>query len=70
MATNVTPALRRVLRELQTVRERIDRQIVAIQSLIRATGKRPTVKAARPRALVGYARDREALLKKRAQKPK
>ncbi len=69
MSTNVTPALRRVLGELQTVRARIDRQIKAIQSLIRLTGKQRTVKTGRPRALIGYARDRQALLKKkRAQK--
>ncbi len=69
MSTNVTPTLRRVLRELLTVRARIDRQIAAIRTLIRSTGKQRTVKAARPRALVGYARDRRALLKKkRAQK--
>ena len=70
MSTNVTPTLRRVLAELQTVRARIDRQMAAIRSLIRSTGKPRTVKAARPRALVGYARDRRALLKKkRARKP-
>jgi hypothetical protein len=71
MSTNVTPTLRRVLRELETVRARIDRQIAAIRSLIRATGKQRTVKNARPRAVVGYARDRRALLKqKRARKPR
>ncbi|MFQ5993256.1 MAG: hypothetical protein ACE5NA_12530 [Nitrospiraceae bacterium] len=71
MSTNVTPTLRRVLAELQTVRARIDRQIAAIRSLIRATGKPRTVKTARPRKLVGYARDRRALLKKkRARKPR
>ncbi|MFQ5850513.1 MAG: hypothetical protein ACE5JU_07985 [Candidatus Binatia bacterium] len=71
MSTNVTPTLRRVLGELQTVRARIDRQIAAIRSLIRSTGKQRTVKTARPRALVGYARDRRALLKqKRARKPR
>ncbi len=71
MSTNVTPTLRRVLAELQTVRARIDRQIAAIRSLIRATGKPRTVKTARPRTLVGYARDRRALLKKkRARKPR
>ncbi len=71
MSTNVTPTLRRVLGELQTVRARIDRQIAAIRSLLRATGKHRTVKTARPRALVGYARDRRALLKeKRGRKPR
>ena len=69
MSTNVTPTLRRVLRELLTVRARIDQQIAAIRTLIRSTGKQRTVKTARPRALVGYARDRRALLKKKgAQK--
>ncbi len=66
MSTNVTPTLRRVLRELLTVRARIDRQIATVRSLSRSTGKQRTVKAARPRALVGYARDRRALLKKKA----
>ncbi|MEE8607248.1 MAG: hypothetical protein V3S55_06580 [Nitrospiraceae bacterium] len=71
MSTNVTPTLRRELGELQTVRARIDRQIAAIRSLIRTTGKPRTVKTVRPRALVGYARDRQALLKqKRARKPR
>jgi hypothetical protein len=71
MSTNVTPTLRRELGELQTVRARIDRQIAAIRSLISTTGKPRTVKTARPRALVGYARDRQALLKqKRARKPR
>jgi hypothetical protein len=65
MSTNVTPTLRRVLRELLTVRARIDRQIATVRSLIRATGKQRTVKAARPRTLVGYARDRQALMKKK-----
>ncbi len=69
MSTNVTPTLRRVLGELQTVRARIDRQIAAIQSLIRSTGKQPTVKTARPRALVGYARDRALLKQKSVRKP-
>ncbi len=69
MSTNVTPTLRRVLGELQAVRARIDRQIAAIRTLIRSPGKQRTVKTARPRTLVGYARDRRALLKKkRAQK--
>ena len=71
MSTNVTPTLRRVLGELQAVRARIDRQIAAIRSLIRATGKPGTVKTARPRAVVGYASDRRALLKqKRTRKPR
>ncbi len=71
MSTNVTPTLRRELGELQTVRARIDRQIAAIRSLIRTTGKLRTVKTVRPRALVGYARDRQVLLKqKRARKPR
>jgi hypothetical protein len=47
MSTNVTPALRRVLGELQTVRARIDRQIAAIQSLIRLSAKQRTVKTHR-----------------------
>jgi DNA-binding winged helix-turn-helix (wHTH) protein len=69
MSTKVTPALQRVLGELQTVRARIDRQIAAIRSLIRSTGKQRTVKTARRRALVGYARDRKTLFKqKRARK--
>ncbi len=69
MSTNVTPTLRRVLRELEIARARIDRQIAAIRTLIRSTGKQRTVKTARSRTLVGYARDRRALLKKkRAQK--
>ncbi len=65
MSTNVTPTLRRVLRELLTVRARIDRQIAAVRTLIRSTGKQRTVKTVRPRAMVGYARDRQALLKKK-----
>ena len=69
MSTNITPTLRRVLGALQTVRAGMDRQIAAIQSLLRSTGKQRTVKTARPRALVGYARDRQALLqRKRARK--
>lgn len=69
MSTKVTPTLRRVLRELLTARARIDRQITVIRSLIHSTGKQRTVKTARPRAKLGYARDRQALLKqKRSRK--
>ena len=65
MPTNVTPTLQRVLGELQTVKTKIDRQIAAIRSLIRSSAKRPSPKTARPRTLVGYARDRRALAKQK-----
>ncbi len=75
METDFTPTLRRVLRELQALRARIDQQITVLKRVIRPavckrTGKQ-TTKKVRPRALVGYARDRKALMKRtRLQKPR
>ncbi len=76
MATDLTPTLKRVLRELQALRARIDQQITVIQRVIRSSAVRPTrgqqsTKKVRSPALVGYARDRKALLKdKRLRKPR
>lgn len=76
MATDFTPTLKRVLRELQALRARIDQQITVMQSVIRPSAVRQTrgqrtTKKARPPALVGYARDRHTLLKrKRLRKPR
>jgi hypothetical protein len=76
MKTDFTPTLKRVLRELQALRARIDRQISVMQRVIgpsagrRIRAQRST-KTVRPSALVGYARDRAALLKhKRLRKPR
>ncbi len=77
MATNnFTPTLKRVLRELQALRARIDQQIKVMQSVIRPTAVRQTkgqqsTKKARPPTLVGYARDRYAFLKRKSlRKPR
>lgn len=76
MATDFTPTLRRVLRELQALRARIDQQITVLKRVIRPSavrqrrGKQSTKKV-RPPALVGYARDRNVLMKRtRLQKPR
>jgi hypothetical protein len=70
MATNITPTLKRVLRELQALRARLDQQIKVVQGVIRSsaagkTGTQRTTKKARPSALVGYSRDRQAFLKRK-----
>ena len=70
MATNITPTLKRVLRELQALRARIDQQIKVIQGVVRSSAVRQTgtqriTKKARPSALIGYARDRQAILKRK-----
>ena len=76
MATNLTPTLKRVLRELRALRARIDQQITVLQSAIRPSAVRRTrgqksTKKARTPTLVGYARDRLAFLKrKRLRKPR
>ncbi len=76
MATNFTPALKRVLRELQALRARLDQQITVMQRVIRPSAVRQTrgqrsTKKARPRALVGYARMRHDFLKReRLRKPR
>jgi hypothetical protein len=70
MDTDFTPTLKRVLRELQALRARIDQQIKVMQRVIRPSagrrgrGQRSTKKV-RPPALVGYARDRKALLRQK-----
>ncbi len=73
MATNITPTLKRVLRELQALRARIDQQIKVVQGIIRTTRARPagskrSVTEARPSVLVGYARDRRVLLQRKGLK--
>jgi hypothetical protein len=75
MATNFTPTLKRVLRELQALRARIDLQIKVMQSVIRTstvpqTRGQQSTKKARPSAMVGYARDRRVLTRKRTRKPR
>ena len=75
MATNFNPTLKRVLRELQALRARIDLQIKVMQSVIRTstvrqTGGQKSTKKARPSAMVGYVRDRRVLTRKRSQKPR
>lgn len=70
MSTNFTPTLKRVLLELQALRARIDQQIKVMQSVIRSSAVRQTkpqrsTKKARPAALVGYARDRQAFIKRK-----
>jgi hypothetical protein len=68
METDFTPTLRRVLRELQALRARIDQQITVLKRVIRPavrkrTGKQ-TTKKVRPLVSVGFARDRNALMKR------
>ena len=71
MATNFNPTLKRVLRELQALRARIDQQITVMRRVIQPTASRKTrtqkkvKKTSRPTS-VGYARDRQALLKSKA----
>ena len=70
MATNVNPTLKRVLRELQALRARIDKQITVLKRVTQSSPARQTVaqnktKKARRPALVGYARDRQAFLKRK-----
>ncbi len=70
MATNFNPTLKRVLRELQALRARIDQQITVLKrvtqpSPARQTGAQKKAKKARRPALVGYARDRQAFLKRK-----
>ncbi len=71
MAAKTNSTLRRVLRELQALRVRIDKQILIIQRVTQSpVSRRPPVKkknktvkkTSRPR-LVGYALDRQNLLK-------
>ena len=76
MATNLTPTLKRVLRELQALRARIDQQITVLQRVIRPSAVRQTkgqqsTKKARTPTLVGYARDRLVFLKRKGlRKPR
>ena len=70
MAINFNPTLKRVLRELQALRARIDQQITVLKRVTQPSPVRQTVaqkktKKARRPALVGYARDRQAFLKRK-----
>ena len=67
MATNFNPTLKR---ELQALRARIDQQIKVMQRVIQPSAVRQIrgpkkTKKARPPALVGYARDRQVILKRK-----
>jgi len=71
MATNFNPTLKRVLRELQALRARIDQQITVLKRVIQApaapktTAQKKAKKVSRP-TLVGYARDRQAYFRRKA----
>ena len=75
MATNFNPTLRRVLRELQALRARMEQQITVLKRVIQPSATRKTraqkkAKKARRPALVGFARDRHAFLsRKPSRKP-
>ncbi len=71
MATNFNPTLKRVLRELQALRARIDQQITVMKRVIQSsvasqTRAQKKAKKARRPALVGYARDRQAYFRRKA----
>jgi len=76
MATNFNPTLRRVLRELQALRARMEQQITVLKRVIQPSATRQTraqkkAKKARRPALVGYARDRQAFLRRKpSRKPR
>jgi len=70
MATNFNPTLKRVLRELQALRARIDQQITVMKRVIQSfaapqTRAQKKAKKARRPALVGYARDRQAFIRRK-----
>ncbi len=71
MATDFNPTLKRVLRELQALRARIDQQIMVLRRVIQATASLKTgtqkkaKRTSRPTS-VGYAQDRRILLKRKA----
>ncbi len=70
MATNFNPTLKRVLRELQALRARLDQQITVMKRVIQApaapqtTPQKKAKKVFRP-TLVGYARDRQSFLRRK-----
>ena len=70
MDTNFNPTLKRVLRELQALRARIDQQIAVLKRVtqpsqaLRTGAQKKAKKAQRP-ALVGYAQDRQAFLRRK-----
>ena len=69
MSTKVTPTLKRLLRQLRTMKAMIDAQIALIQRALRAPRGQRATKRAQSSRPVGYARDRLALAaRKRAQK--
>ena len=72
MSTKVTQTLKRLLRQLQTMKAMINAQIALIQRAQGALGaprEQRATKRARPSGPVGYARDRPALAaRKRARK--
>ncbi len=76
MATNFNPTLKRVLRELQALRARIDQQITVLKRVVQPsatrqiTAQKKAKKVRRP-ALVGYARDRQAYFRRNpSRKPR
>ncbi len=76
MATNFNPTLKRVMRELQALRARIDQQITVLKRVTqpaaaRKSGAQKKAKKARGPASVGYARDRQAFFgRKPFRKPR
>ncbi len=76
MATNFNPTLKRVLRELQALRARIDQQITVLKRVVQPSATREIrtqkkAKKARRPALVGYARDRQAFFRRKpVRKPR
>lgn len=68
MSTNVTPTLKRLLRQLQTMKAMVDAQMTLVKKALGSPRRQQATKRARPRS-VGYARDRLALAaRKRARK--
>ena len=66
MPKTVTPTLKKLLRQLQTISAMVNAQMTMIQKELGVPHKQKTVLRKRPRP-VGYARDRLALaVRKRA----
>ncbi len=70
MATNFNSTLQRVMRELQALRARIDQQITVLKRVTQPsqapqTKAQKKAKKARRPASVGYARDRQAFLRRK-----